>query len=96
MILRDLLQQLLGNALQARSSAPAQPSQGLPMGAAPRYTLPPVSQGSGLQPHMPATEDSYTPRDALENTGYYNPQTTLNGAYNQNPQPWSLRNLLGF
>lgn len=57
----------------------------------------------GMQPFLPSQEDDYTPAAALENTGYFNPQTTLYGYAQQDarffPQQdpnYALRRLLRF
>lgn len=66
-----------------------------------------VQQAQGTQPAPRMAEDDYTPSDALENTGYFNPQTSLNGEFmhqgGYNPQTTVdnskmeyLRKLLGY
>lgn len=42
-----------------------------------------VQQGNGIQPPPRMAEDDYTPTDALERTGYFNPQASLNGSFVQ-------------
>lgn len=67
-----------------------------------------VQTFGGMQPNMqPQSEDEYTPAAALENTGYFNPQTTMyghlqQGSYGDNQQGTSvgdiqrIRKLLGY
>lgn len=49
------------------------------------FTAPglPVAQAQGMQPHNVPYEDSFTPTEALFNTGYFNPQTSLHGNFVQ-------------
>lgn len=65
----DFLKKLLSGAKTA------QPQQ-----AAPQLR---VQQGQGMQPFGRGQEDDYTPSAALENTGYYSPQTTQHSGFNQ-------------
>lgn len=59
-----------------------------------------VEQSQAMQPSTFQFEDDFTPRDALENTGYFNPQTTMYGYKQQNApldnpqQPNYLQNYL--
>lgn len=46
-------------------------------------TQPQVIVNTGMQPFGMGAEDDYTPAAALEQTGYYNPQVTLNGMFIQ-------------
>ncbi len=61
-----------------------------------------VQQNYGMQGFGRGQEDDYSPSAALENTGYFNPQTTQHGAFrqgglgNQQIQQDLIRRLLGY
>ena len=64
-----------------------------------------VQQNGGVQPFGQGYEDEYTPAAALEQTGYFNPQTAQNGQLLQgntqylqqvNDREGLLRKLLGY
>lgn len=108
----DFLKKLLsGGKSQPRQvqQPMRQPAQGqqlrVQQDRAGNYPISQIAPGvvrQGIQPFGHGQEDDYTPSAALENTGYYNPQTTQHGAFRQgsfqNPQQQNdlLRKLLGY